>query len=65
MARHFLRLIAVLVATLCVSATVAGQLSHRLADSIKTNFEKAGGKITISAAHEDGKADYTAEVGPT
>lgn len=34
-----------------------------LADSIKTNFEKAGGKITISVAHEDGKADYTAEVG--
>lgn len=34
-----------------------------LADSIKRNFEKAGGKITISAAHEDGKADYTAEVG--
>ncbi len=34
-----------------------------LAHSIKTNFEKAGGKITISAAHEDGKADYTAEVG--
>ncbi|OUR76143.1 branched-chain amino acid ABC transporter substrate-binding protein [Alphaproteobacteria bacterium 46_93_T64] len=34
-----------------------------LAESIKANFEKAGGKITISAAHEDGKADYTAEVG--
>ncbi|MDA1099002.1 MAG: ABC transporter substrate-binding protein [Proteobacteria bacterium] len=34
-----------------------------LADSIKTNFEKSGGKITISAAHEDGKADYSAEVG--
>ena len=34
-----------------------------LANSIKTNFEKSGGKITISAAHEDGKADYTAEVG--
>ena len=34
-----------------------------LANSIKTNFEKAGGKITISAAHEDGKGDYTAEVG--
>ncbi len=34
-----------------------------LAHSIKTNFEKVGGKITISAAHEDGKADYTAEVG--
>ncbi len=34
-----------------------------LANSIKTNFEKAGGKITLSAAHEDGKGDYTAEVG--
>lgn len=34
-----------------------------LAESIKTNFEKAGGKITISAAHEDGKGDYNAEVG--
>ncbi len=33
-----------------------------LADSIKANFEKAGGKITISAAHEDGKGDYGAEV---
>ena len=26
------------------------------------NFEKAGGEITISAAHEDGKGDYGAEV---
>lgn len=34
-----------------------------LAESIKTNFEAAGGKVTISAAHEDGKADYSAEVG--
>ena len=33
-----------------------------LADSIKTNFEASGGKITISAAHEDGKGDYSAEV---
>ena len=33
-----------------------------LADSIKSNFEAAGGKITISAAHEDGKGDYSAEV---
>ncbi len=33
-----------------------------LANSIKTNFEKQGGTITISAAHEDGKGDYTAEV---
>ena len=34
-----------------------------LADAIKTNFEAAGGEVTISAAHEDGKADYSAEVG--
>ncbi|MGI9524929.1 MAG: ABC transporter substrate-binding protein [Hyphomicrobiaceae bacterium] len=34
-----------------------------LADSIKANFAKIGGKITISAAHEDGKGDYSAEVG--
>ena len=34
-----------------------------LADSIKTNFEKKGGKVTIYASHEDGKGDYTAEVG--
>ncbi|MGI9373180.1 MAG: ABC transporter substrate-binding protein [Hyphomicrobiales bacterium] len=34
-----------------------------LADSIKQNFEGKGGKITISAAHEDGKGDYSAEVG--
>lgn len=33
-----------------------------LADSIKMNFENAGGEITISAAHEDGKGDYGAEV---
>lgn len=33
-----------------------------LADSIKMNFENAGGEITISTAHEDGKGDYGAEV---
>ncbi len=33
-----------------------------LADSIKTHFEAAGGTVTISAAHEDGKGDYSAEV---
>jgi len=33
-----------------------------LADSIQTNFEALGGKVTISAAHEDGKGDYGAEV---
>ena len=33
-----------------------------LAQSIEQSFKKAGGKITINAAHEDGKADYTAEV---
>ena len=34
-----------------------------LAESIQKNFESLGGKITISAAHEDGKGDYSAEVG--
>ncbi|MEQ9488585.1 MAG: ABC transporter substrate-binding protein [Alphaproteobacteria bacterium] len=34
-----------------------------LADSIDTNFKKAGGTVTINAPHEDGKGDYTAEVG--
>ena len=34
-----------------------------LADSNKTNVEATGGKITIYASHEDGKGDYTAEVG--
>jgi branched-chain amino acid transport system substrate-binding protein len=34
-----------------------------LADSIETNFKKSGGSVTINAPHEDGKGDYTAEVG--
>ncbi|MBU2982344.1 ABC transporter substrate-binding protein [Lentibacter algarum] len=34
-----------------------------LADAIKTEFEAAGGTVTIVSAHEDGKADYSAEVG--
>ena len=33
-----------------------------LADSIAVAFEKLGGEITIVAAHEDGKGDYSAEV---
>ncbi|MGR3615599.1 MAG: ABC transporter substrate-binding protein [Paracoccaceae bacterium] len=34
-----------------------------LADSFQSAFEAAGGTVTINAAHEDGKADYSAEVG--
>lgn len=34
-----------------------------LADSFQAAFEATGGKVTLSAAHEDGKADYAAEVG--
>ncbi|MGB5559458.1 MAG: ABC transporter substrate-binding protein [Paracoccaceae bacterium] len=34
-----------------------------LADSFQAAFEATGGKVTINAAHEDGKADYSAEVG--
>lgn len=33
-----------------------------LADAFKEAFEAAGGTVTISAAHEDDKADYSAEV---
>ena len=33
-----------------------------LADAIQSNFEAAGGEVTIVAAHEDGKGDYGAEV---
>ena len=33
-----------------------------LAASIEKNFISKGGKITITASHEDGKADYSAEV---
>jgi branched-chain amino acid transport system substrate-binding protein len=34
-----------------------------LADSFAEAFTAAGGTVTINAAHEDGKADYAAEVG--
>jgi branched-chain amino acid transport system substrate-binding protein len=34
-----------------------------LADAFQAAFEERGGKVTINAAHEDGKADYSAEVG--
>lgn len=34
-----------------------------LADAIASNFMKQGGKVTINVPHEDGKGDYTAEVG--
>lgn len=34
-----------------------------LAESIARNWEEAGGTVTINSAHEDGKADYSAEVG--
>ena len=34
-----------------------------LADSFTTAFSGVGGKVSITAAHEDGKADYSAEVG--
>ena len=34
-----------------------------LADSIEKNFVASGGTVTINASHEDGKADYGAEVG--
>ena len=34
-----------------------------LADAFQAAFEASGGSVTAVAAHEDGKADYSAEVG--
>jgi len=34
-----------------------------LAESFTSAFEELGGRVLISAAHEDGRADYSAEVG--
>jgi len=34
-----------------------------LAEAIQSNFESMGGNITIVTAHEEGKGDYSAEVG--
>ena len=34
-----------------------------LADAIQSNFESMGGSMTIVTAHEEGKGDYSAEVG--
>jgi branched-chain amino acid transport system substrate-binding protein len=34
-----------------------------IASSIQAAFTKLGGKVTLSAPHEDGKGDYSAEVG--
>ncbi|MFK7868868.1 MAG: ABC transporter substrate-binding protein [Roseobacter sp.] len=34
-----------------------------LADAIQSSFEAVGGEVTIVAAHEDNKADYSAEIG--
>jgi len=34
-----------------------------LADAIQADFTAGGGTVTINASHEDGKADYSAEVG--
>lgn len=34
-----------------------------LADSFQAAFEEIGGSITISAAHDEGKGDYSAEIG--
>ncbi|TJZ94092.1 branched-chain amino acid ABC transporter substrate-binding protein [Paracoccus gahaiensis] len=33
-----------------------------LADSFQAAFEEAGGSVTVNSAHDDGKADYSAEV---
>jgi branched-chain amino acid transport system substrate-binding protein len=39
------------------------RLRQGLADSFAAAFEEMGGTVTLVAAHEDGRADYSAEVG--
>ena len=34
-----------------------------MADAFVSAFEAAGGEITVNISHEDGKADYSSEVG--
>ncbi len=34
-----------------------------LSDSFISSFEEAGGTVTLNASHEDGRGDYSAEVG--
>ncbi|MCV2894639.1 ABC transporter substrate-binding protein [Lentibacter sp. XHP0401] len=34
-----------------------------LSEAFKTAFEETGGEVTISASHEDGKSDYSGEIG--
>ncbi|WP_113911473.1 ABC transporter substrate-binding protein [Roseovarius dicentrarchi] len=34
-----------------------------LADAFEASFTESGGTVTLNSAHEDGKADYSAEVG--
>jgi len=40
-----------------------GDYGKGLADAFATAYRAAGGTITMEAAHENGKADYSAEVG--
>jgi len=40
----------------------ANDYGHGLADAFTQAFEALGGTVTLSASHEDGRGDYTAEV---
>lgn len=50
------------ITTVAVSYT-NNDYGKGLADAFESAFEAAGGTVTINAAHEDNKADYSAEVG--
>ncbi len=50
------------VKTVAVSYT-NNDYGKGFSDSFISFYKKLGGKVTISSAHEDGKADYAAEVG--
>src|SRR5690606_35336226 len=50
------------VKTVAVSYT-NNDYGKAFSDSFVSAFEAAGGKVTIAAPHDDGKGDYSAEVG--
>ena len=50
------------ISTIAISYT-NNDYGKGLADSFQSAFEALGGTVSLSASHEDGKADYSAEVG--
>ena len=50
------------ISTIAISYT-NNDYGKGLADAFQSSYEALGGSVSLSASHEDGKADYSAEVG--